>query len=189
MRHSGFANFRGSTHRSSHIWHADSHVLYRLESRLARRPSGIHRTIKRVESDIHGLKIFDLSLHLPRCVFNSDPGNHHFIPTRPDHLEPEIISSSQLPQRGKNRFQIREGRMRADPPEHHLAVRVRARARPKNLGVYYRGDDARWHALAGNVLGDRAIAASHDSGPADQIVGLAEPFQSLAQAAIGRASI
>ncbi len=97
--------------------------------------------------------------------------------------------AGQAAQRGKNGFQIGIRRMGPNPSEHNRTVRRLASGGPKDIGVYYGGNDSRLSSPAGNVFGDRAVAASDDGGPFDQIVSLAEPFQGLTQTSIGRASI
>src|SRR6267143_1076902 len=95
----------------------------------------------------------------------------------------------QAAQRGKNGLQIGIRRMGPDPSEHHRTIGRLASGGPKDIGVYHGGNDSRLSSPAGNVFGDRAVAASDDGGPFDQIVSLAEPFQSFPQTTISRASI
>src|SRR5258707_4314 len=95
--------------------------------------------------------------------------------------------AGQAAQRGKNGFQIGIRRMGPDPSEHHRTVRRLASGGPKDICVYYGGNDSRLSSPAGNVFCDRAVTATDDGGPFNQIVNLAEPFQSLTLTTLARA--
>src|SRR5713226_6809035 len=78
--------------------------------------------------------------------------------------------------------------MRPDPSEHYWIV-VAAWRRLKNCRVNHGRNDPGARSLTLHVLGNRAVAASYDRGPPNQIVRLAKPLQSGTCAAISRTSI
>src|SRR5262249_32014450 len=78
--------------------------------------------------------------------------------------------------------------MSANPTEYGRVVRWPRRG-AKNIGIHHGRHDARARTFAGYVFGDGSIAAGHDTGPANQIVGLAEPFQRSPKTSVSGAGI
>src|SRR5262249_22707406 len=135
------------------------------------------------------LKVRNFAFHLPLHILHLDAVDTDIVSSRAYDFEPKSIMFCQLLQHSKDRLQIRKRRMGSDPAKDEWFARSIAGRRAKDVSIDDRRYDARRRAPAGNILSNGAISAGHHRGPADQIIGLAEPFQGPSETSVCRASI